>query len=67
MIWSATPMAMQMATAIEDPDLDLAQGITPPLLTEERRHDADDERGLHALSQSDDERRQQISVRSQLT
>ncbi len=50
-----------------NPDPDLAQGITASLLTEERRHDAHDEGGLHALSQPDDEGRQQISAHSQLT
>jgi hypothetical protein len=46
---------------------DLAQRIAAALLTEERCHDAHDDRRLHALSQSDHERRQQISAHSQLT
>lgn len=40
------------------PDPYLPEGVASTLLTEEGGNDADDEGGLHPLSQSDDERRQ---------
>ena len=38
-----------------DTDPHVAQRIGPTLLSQEGRHDADDQRGLEALSQTDDE------------
>ena len=61
MIWSATPDADADGDGNGHADPDLAQGIAPALLAQERGHDANDEGGLHAFSKPDDERRQHLS------
>ena len=48
-------MAMQMETAMATPIQTWRRASRRPCLSEERRHDAHDEGGFHALSQPDDE------------